>query len=340
MEDKIKLKHNLIKNKKAISSAFAAIVIVAVLVMSVFAYVYMFGVPNFGGSTTTPPANTVVTNQAEPLQFTLLNPVAGGAIASATLTLYDGTTNAALETLTTASNGIIASSGVYTPGQSLYVTIAKSTYVTRTVAFTVPTTATYGQYNAPVYPVSLGTIVNGTWGVTATVSGSTTVYTTGQVINFTTLGVNSLTVTLTVTNTGAANTGWWSSMDAYNHVNQNVGLVAATTGSYVSVSGIGAPVIRGSSTSYYSVLADGYPYTQGLTNQAGLTKVSGPLGTTLVSGQVTVSMTINKGSMTAGLSETFTCTLYNYFDGSYFAANGMGGPNAASAGTFSLVVGA
>lgn len=290
------------------------------------------------GTTTTVVTGTGIapppSSQPLLLYFTAIDPISGtGAIASAEIYLYD-TNNVMLENLTTAASGAIASALPYTPGTPLVAEIVKTNYVTRYVAFNVPSVATVTTYNQPVYPMQLQTIYLGSYTVKCVDSSGDSIG-TGGFYNFTTNSTTSVSITFTVYE-ATDNKGYWSSYDPINAVNQNMIWYGSTTDSYVTVQG-GTPYQRGTTTYYVSVLPDGYPIPSGQSNIAGLTRVK--VGNNYpAQGICSVTYNFGKGSLTAGSTTTFSYSMYDYSDQSYFAANGVGGPNAANitAATFTL----
>jgi hypothetical protein len=288
------------------------------------------------------------TGTPEPLQFFLGNNLAGGAISQTSILTVYTSANVLTDTLTTSS-GAATTGTLWTPGQTGYVEIYYTGFVRECVPFTVPSVATKSSNNAPTYYIPLKDCTLGTFVIKCT-DNFGNVYTTGQVVNFsaTTLGgtlgapASSVTLSFTVYNT-ASNTGYITTFDSLYNVNQAAGITMSTTGSSVSlpsgISGGSAAQVfpRGTSTYWSTILPD-----QELTNQkVGLNQVS--------LGQAAFSITVNRAALThtAGGTttneQTFTINLVAPFDSAYFAANGVGGPNAVSpltvtTGTFSLVM--
>jgi hypothetical protein len=158
-------------------------------------------------------------------------------------------------------------------------------------------------------------------------------YTTGQTVNFTDLAATSVTLSFTVYNS-ATNTGYRTTYDSLDNVNQACGVELSTAGSDVSLptgitGGTGAQAFaRGTNTYWSTILSD-----SSLTNQkVGLTQ---PL-----QGQAPFSITINQAALSAGNDQDFNIALVAPFDSAYFANNGVGGPNAASLASFAITVGA
>lgn len=286
-----------------------------------------------GTTTSVPVSGTQPIPGAEPdpLYFTTGDPIAGGVIVSATIVVYDST-NKKVESLTSdATTGAIATTNSYYPGTDLVAAISKANYVTRYVPFKVPSTLTHTLYNQPVYNIKLETFLLGSYTVKA-VDSSGVSYATTNFYNFTANATTSVSMTFTVYE-ATDNKGWWSSYDSLDKVQQNMILVGLTTDSYLVVQG-GTPYSRGTSSYHISALPDGYPVVG--TNPAGLTRVK--VGNDYpAQGVCSVSYTFGKGSLAAGSSQWMNFTMYDYADQAYFAANGIGGPNAASVATFNLL---
>jgi hypothetical protein len=318
---------------------------VAVLGLSILLLLMIFGYINInmktglqvgGGANPTVNPSTVASGTPLPLYVTTNDPLAGN-LSGATVTIRN-TQGVQTDSFITDAYGKYTTANTYAPGTELWIDLSLANYVTRHFDVIVPSTASQIS-GSNVYPVQLQTIPMGTPSVYAQISGSSTQYTSGQTINFTTLGVSSITLTIHVTNTGADKTGYWSSYDSYQKLNQNLAFVTCTSGSSVNAQGM-LSFTRGSNTYYYSVLQDGYPYPAGALNAAGFTRQSGTLGTVIGSGDQTLSLTISKGTLTAGSTQSFNSTIYAYFDTNVFAANGNQGSAATALTTFNFAVAA
>jgi hypothetical protein len=283
---------------------------------------------------TPPRASGVQSGAPEALQFYLKDNLGGGAISGATVKVYTSA-NVQTDSLTTSS-GSATSGSQWTPGQSGYVQITKPVgagVAPVQVSFTVPSIPTIGQYGTPTYYIPLAADYNGTYTLKC-FDNLGNAYTTGQTVNFTTLGVSTVTLEFTVYNS-ASNTGWITSQDSLNNVNQAMGITMSSTGSSVSLpnglqGGTTANAFpRGTSLYWSTTLSD-----SALSNQ----KI-GQVQTLL--GQAPFSVTINKAALTAGNSQAFVLTLVGPFDSTYYQNNGVGGPNAASySSAFTINVGA
>jgi len=257
----------------------------------------------------------------KPLKFALTDPLAGAAIPTATIGIY-GPDKVLRESLTTSSDGTVTSALPYQSDSVIYVKVAKAGYVTRWFQITVPRMTPADAQSLTSNFIALATYNLGTYTIKATDQFGNT-YTSGGSLNFTALGVTTISVTFTIYNT-EDNSGYVSSFDYLNGINLNAAFLTSTGGSSVTVTGAGSSVQRGTTTYWITILSD-----DGLTRQL--------IGNTYVKpGVSSVTITFGKGALTAGSSQTFTFTLYGYFDQSYFATNGIGGPDAVSLATFTL----
>jgi hypothetical protein len=271
------------------------------------------------GQQTTTQAGTVVVNK--PIKFALSDPLAGSAIASATIQIY-GPDKVLKETLTTASDGTATSALPYQSDSIIYVKVAKASYVMRWFTITVPRMTPADAQSLAANFVALQTARIGTYSIKLTDQFGN-VYTSPANVNFTTLGATTVTITINIFNS-VDNTGYFTSQDFLNGITLNAALVLSTGGSAVTVTGAGSSVVRGTTTYYVNIVSD-----DGLTRQL--------VGNVYVKQGVTsVTITFGKGSLAHGSTQSFTITLYAYFDQGYFAANGIGGPDSTSLASFTL----
>jgi len=285
-------------------------------------------------SPTKAPTGTATSGAELPLEFTVTDPLAGSAVQGATVKVYSAE-SVLTDTLTTSSSaplGVCSTSTFWTPGETGYAVVTKSTTnIPECEPFTVPSIATVGSGGQQFYAIPLTDSVIGTYSIKC-FDNFGNQYNTNGVLNFTTLGQTSVTLSFTIYNT-ATNTGWVSTYDKLNDVNQNAAITMYTTGSSVSIpNGISGgsqaqTFPRGTSTYWSAVLSD-----TSLTNQKiGQTQV--------LMGQAPFTTTVNKGALVHGTSgeQTFVLTLIAPFDSAYYEANGVGGPNAASLATFTII---
>jgi hypothetical protein len=278
-----------------------------------------FGIP--GAVAPVEQANLV--SVTKPLKIAVVDPIAGSAVASATVKVYEGQT--LKESLTTGSDGTVTTTLPYPSDAVLNIyVVSGSSKIWKTV--TVPKMSTQDAESLTTNYVSIETFTLGTYSIKITDQFGNT-YASGGTLNFTTLGAETVSLTVTIYNS-ADNTGYISSFDPINNVNWQAWLVASTGGSSVTYTGAERNVQRGTTTYYLNHIAD-----DGLIRQK--------VGNSYVKQGVTsVTITVGKGSLTAGSSQAFTYTLYGYFDADYFATNGIGSPDAASLATFSLTLAA
>lgn len=298
------------------------ILVIAILAFGAW-YSGLFSL-SIGNKPVTPNPPTQTQNQLtvnKPLKFSLNDPLKGAAIASATVYIY-GPDKVLRETLTTASDGTITSALPYQSDSTLYVKVSKALYVTRWFTVTVPKMTQADAESLTTNYVPLQTYTLGTYTIKATDQFGN-VYSTGNAMNFTTLGASTVTLNVGIYNT-VDNTGYLSSSDYLNGIRNDAVFRISTTGSSVGLNGVGNYVMRGT-TSYWSTTIPDDSLTRQL------------VGTQYTkSGVGTLTITLTKGTL-AG-NQTITCNLYDYSDPTYFATNGTGGPNEASIGSFSLIL--
>ena len=259
----------------------------------------------------------------KPLQIAVTDPIAGQAVSGASVLVYEG--NVLKESLTTDSAGKATTSLPYKSGTQLYIKVVNGNSK-EWKAITVPYMSPEDAQSLTTNFVSIPFFTLGTYTIKV-MDQFGNVYASGDTVNFTTLGVSTVTLTITIYNT-VDNTGYVSSYDPINKVNWYAYLVTSTSGTAVGITGFDQSVQRGTTTYYLVHVPD-----DGLTRQL--------VGQTYVKpGTWSYTITINKGTLTAGQSQAFTITLYAYFDPQYFAANGVGSPDALALATFTLNVGA
>jgi hypothetical protein len=270
------------------------------------------------------PGETLVSVN-KPVKFALSDPLAGVALASANIYIY-GQDKVLKESLTTDSAGTVTSALPYQSDSVINVKVAKSGYVTRWFAVTIPEMSPADAQSLTSNFVPLQTYNLGTYTIKATDQFGNS-YTSGGTLNFTALGATTVSVTITIYNT-EDNSGYVSSHDYLNNINLNAVLLCSTPGSSVTVTGAGSSVMRGTTTYWISVLND-----DGLTRQLVGNQYVKP-------GVTSVTITFGKGNLAAGSTQAFTFNLQDYFDQTYFTTNGIGGPDAASLASFSLTLAA
>jgi hypothetical protein len=270
------------------------------------------------GLTTTTTAGLVAVNK--PIQFSLIDPLQGLGIASASLKVY-GPDKMLKESLTTDSKGVATTTNPYKSGEELYVLITADGYVNYWKKIVVPMMLPSDVQGTTNF-VSLQDIALGSYVIKVTDQFGNS-YTSGGNLNFTTLGVNTLTITVSIYEQ-TDNKGYWSSYDLLNGINQYAVLQTVTTGSKATINGAGEKVVIGTTNYWISVLNDDDLIKQKVGND--YTK----------KGVCSIVITLGKGSLVKGNTETYTFNLMDYFDPAYFKANGIGGPNSASLASFTL----
>jgi hypothetical protein len=269
------------------------------------------------------PQQLVAVNK--PIRFALTDPLGGSAIGGASILIY-GPDRVLRESLTTDSTGIATSALPYQSDGQIYVKVARSGYVTRWIPVTVPRMGQADAQSLATNFVALQTYNLGTYTIKVTDQFGNS-YSSGGVLNFTALGANTVSVTVTIYNT-EDNSGYVSSFDYLNNINLDAVLLAKTSGTSVTVTGAGSSVARGTDTYWISVLS-GDQLTRQLVGQQYVKP-----------GVASVTVTFGRGSLAHGATQSFTFDLMVYFDQGYFAQNGVGGPDAASLASFTLTLAA
>jgi len=279
--------------------------------------------PDGGQDEGTPESELVSVNK--PILFAVTDPLAGSAIGEASIAIYDD--DVLVESLTTdATKGTVTTALPYMSDTVLNVKISKSGYVTRWCEVVVPKMSPVDAEALSTNFVSLQTVNLGTFTIKAT-DQLGNMYSSGDTINFTSLGVSSVSLNMMITNT-EDDSGYISSYDPINGIHLKAVMVASTTGSDVVVNGAGSHITRGTTSYWLSEIND-----DDLTkNLVGSTYES--------SGIATKSITIGKGALGSGETQVVTFALYVYFDPAYFAQNGVGGPDATVVATFSITLAA
>ncbi len=309
--------------QKGIQIRLIHVVAIALGILLLSAYGYINLGINLGPGEEGPPSGLV--SVTKPLKFAVTDPLAGAAIASATVAIYDGA-GVLLESLTTDSDGTKSSALPYESGATVRVKLSKTDYVTRWVDVVVPKMNPADAESLTTNFVALTTYNLGTYSIKATDQFGNS-YSSGDELNFTNLSASTVTLTVTIYNT-EDNSGYITSYDYLNEINLNAVLQTSTTGSDVTVTGAGSSSQRGTTSYWLKTVAD-----DGLTRQL--------VGTTYVkAGVSSVSITLGKGALSLNDSQAFVLALYDYFDVSYFGQNGIGGPDATALATFNLTVSA
>lgn len=258
----------------------------------------------------------------KPIQFAVMDPLAGSKVVSATVKIYDGIT--LVETLTTDdTTGLVTTSMPYPSGKVLNVQVSKTLYCTRWETVTVPKMNPDDAQSLTTNYVQLTTYTLGTYAITVQNSAGTA-YTTGDAINMTNYASTPLQLTVTLRNS-VDNTGYISSYDPINMVNLKPALLTSSSTSYMTIQNAGSYVPRGTVSNWVLVPTD-----------TGLTKEL--VGSIYKQqGQQAFTITLYKGTLTSSANQTVTFDLYKYFDLAHYTQQGIGGPDAATAASqFSL----
>jgi len=259
------------------------------------------------------------------LNFALTDALARSAVSGASIYILD-TSGAVLEgPLTTASNGIIASSNEYRSGTHLIIEVAKTGYVTQFYDYVVPTMSQADLAKNPTTHYTKDLAITNLGAYTITVVDSTgTSYTSGTTqLDWSDAGVSQMAFTVTIYETNT-NEGWASSYDPINRQNQNmVAQMSFNSTGHSLASGYDSAYTWGPSKAWFKVLPDSTLCKQVQGSQ------------TLQNGVSSFTIMVNKGSFATGC-ERLTIDLRDYFDVGIYGQMGDGGVNDASLGTFTI----
>jgi len=303
------------KGYRITGTHFLTIIAIAALVFAMWwggVFSSLSGVPQPDRQT----GNLVDVNK--PIQFSVMDPIGGSAVTSATVYVYDGLQ--LVDTLTTTSAGIANTTKPFASGKSLNVKIVESSYVTKWQTVTVPQMNDADKTQDYNY-ISLDTRNIGTYTTIRVFnenSGSSV--SDGGAINITDYSSTPLKLTVTIANS-EDNSGYISSYDPLNKINLNAVMVTSSTTSYMTVQNAGTYAPRGT-VSYWLQTCNDELITKHLVG-----------GTYVKPGQQAFSFNVYKGSLTSAANQTINIDLYKYFDTSYFATQGIGGPDAATMAT-------
>lgn len=266
----------------------------------------------FGGESAT---GLVSVNK--PLDFALTDEYGGSALGSKTLYLYDSDGETLLETLTTASDGTIATAFTYDSGRIVYIKYVSSNDK-KWWKITVPKMNKADAESATVNTVALKAFTIGTYTSDTLKHGATSISDAGN-YNFTASG-ETVTFVYSLANTGSDNTGIQDSYDPIYKMNWYVVM-------YVTFSG----------TDYEKVLVYGFEndFTLGTTHYVAsrldayrLTKHK--VGNVYKStGTLDFTFSLDGTGYTSSGSTTMQITVYAYSDPAYCQAHGGNvGPSA------------
>ena len=306
---------------------FLALFIILVLSVMVGIYGYNYVVQqNIIKSPVQPPTNSNLIGVNKPIEIAVNDPLQGVALSGASIKVLEGTV--VMETLTTSGAGIATTALPYQSGTSLILEVSASGYVTEYVPVVVPQmTPQDAQAQADNY-LHVTDIQVGVPSIQINYAGTNYAAST---LNFTTLGISSATLTVTIYNT-KVNSGWVNSYDPINAQNLNIEAELSTTGSSVSVTGLSS-ISRGTSTYYLQQVNSGF---NGNSVQVGGFSTSSSGGQT-IGGVFTYSFTVSKASLAHGSTQSFTLQLYQGADGSLFISSGTFGPDATSLGSSTTI---
>jgi len=255
----------------------------------------------------------------KPLQITVHDSIAGKAVSGATVYIYKGTQ--LMETLTTDTNGQAVTSLSYHSGDQLNILVVNGNskeWVTVTVPYMSKYDAQSMQYN----PVTIDMFTLGSYVIKITDQFGNT-YASGGTVNFTALGTDTVTLTISIYNT-LDNTGYKASYDPLNKVQWDAVLVASTPTPQIVINGFQYQTSRGTTDYYLQPI----PANELIRQKVGDTYIH--------QGVASFTITVNAGSLAVNQTNTLTFTLYVYFDPQHFISTGIGSQDQLAVATFSL----
>jgi len=300
------------------------VIAIAVLLMA-----WWFGAFSFLGVTPpeVPEVPATLVSVNKPVQFAVMDPLAGSALGVMTINVYDGTQ--LLESLTTAATGLVTSSQPYASDRVLNVqVVGNTTYCTKWTTVTIPRMSAADAQSLTTNYVLLNTRTLGTFAIRIFNDSGGAALTTADVVNMSSYKTTPLKLTVTLANS-VDNTGYISSYDPLNRINLNAAVVTSSSTSYLTIQNAGTYAPRGTVSNWLQTCNDDL-ITKHLVG-----------GVYTKPGSQSYTVTIYAGSLpdgASGANQTVTFNLYKNFDTTYFAAQGIGGPDAAAIGsaTFTL----
>lgn len=261
----------------------------------------------------------------KPLKIAVIDKWQGSAVASATIKIYKGQT--LMETLTTDASGLATTALSYKSGEQLYLHISKGSAEVW-VPLTVPYMSESDAQSLTVNPVNVEFYTLGSFSIQV-MDGDGNSYTTGGTLNFTALGKNVVTLTITIYNT-LDNSGF---MESYNPVlgeKRAAYLIAEFSGTGYDVLGITGFQYSKETASkrvFFNHIVDDelVKYKVGNTYQKD--------------GVTSITITIDGSALTAGQSVTMSITLKLFADGDkYLSSNVWSSETSVDAATFTLTL--
>jgi hypothetical protein len=305
--------------------SLSTVLLILVLIIGAGMYFGFIRIPALPGqiASTTAPSELVAVQRK--IQFSLVDPLGGSAIASAQIKVYKGTS--LLESLTTDTYGIATTSLLYNTGDQLTIWVNKSNYVRRYIPVQVPAMSKVDAETGN--PLSIPLQMTKTPTVTIKITDQFgNVYSgSNNKLNFTALGQTSVAITVTIYNT-LDNSGFIGSRDILNNVDWKLVHYISTDATKSTIQGFERSAQRGTTLYYFNTLPD-----DALTKQK--------VGQTYVkTGVYSLTFTVGKGSLGSNQSETYTFYVMMYADVNNFINQGIFSYDAVQLASFSLILAA
>lgn len=269
-------------------------------------------------------------------------------MASATLQMYRETSQGAvqLESLTTGSDGTIASGGSYKTSDTLWVEITSSGDVNSFIKVVVPGMSSSDSQSLTVNSINIYGIQLGDYSLDLIATGGSEL-TDGGAYLISQFAGSSASITITISET-SNNEGYVSHYDPIYKINRYMVMQIIQRGTSLDISGLPNQLVKGSTVYYHATLPDGLqgspvgtgydvaPNAQSFGTKDTITSGSVSqrvVGTTVYGGSASFSFTIKAGSLTAGSTEDVDFLIWAYADAEYYSRTNSLGPDAAQQGS-------
>ena len=261
----------------------------------------------------------------KPLKISVIDQWAGQAVGSATVKIYKGTV--LMESLTTDATGIATSALSYKSGDELHIQIVKdNAQLWKTIE--VPYMSKADAESLTVNPINIPFYTLGTY-IIKIMDGDGNVYSSGGTLNFTTLGKDVVTLTITIYNT-QDNTGYISSYNPILGEARNPYIVLTISGTNFDKLGVQGFSYR------KDLAASSVFFTQ--VSDDGLVKYK--VGNVYQKeGTWSITITIDGSALSAGDSISASFVLKLFADGNkYLSTNVWSSETVVDAATFDLTI--
>lgn len=329
--------NGLLHKSRALSGPAAAVIIVAIIAIGTGSWLYLSGNTIGSHSSTSSSSTAPASNVAGKITFNVYDLLSGNQANAPVVTVYptagmvlNGRTFSGAQVsdnITGSSSGVATTGLQYPPNMKLNVKVTLANYVTEWFDGVVsqgvtPAAQAQGTASQQLLYITKG----GTYAITVTDDQGNSYTSNTSIGNFTNsghcttnnfcLGESTIRFTVTVRNTGT-NTGFATSTNALTGNQWQDVLLFSTNGSSVQITQTPS-VVRGTSTYYPVAIPDGV-------NSAGQADGSGVSQQTVngvtTGGSWVAYLSVSKGTLAAGSTQTINIQQYLYGAIAYFTQN-------------------